>query len=254
MSGAGPVKPSVGACATTVLSIDTAVDAIQTGKAKVMLAGGVDDFYEEPSTEFAAMGATSNTLDEYACGREPSEMCRPCTSTRNGFMEGQGAGVAVLMSASTAIACGAPIYGIIGMSATATDKNGRSVPAPGKGILTSAREAPGATAAPLRQLSIAHRRRAFETQLRMLDAWRADELALLAEDENAAARAEIDEQYADQRRALQDKLGNEFWKRTPAISPLRGSLAVWGLAADDIGLASFHGTSTKANDLNESEV
>ncbi|KAJ1719625.1 fatty acid synthase alpha subunit Lsd1, partial [Coemansia biformis] len=140
MSSAGPVKPSVGACATTVLSIDTAVDAIHAGKAKVMIAGGVEDFCEEPSTEFASMGATSNAVDEFAKGRVPSEMCRPCTSTRSGFMEGQGAGVVVLMSASTAIACGAPIYGIIGMSATATDKQGRSVPAPGKGVLGSARE------------------------------------------------------------------------------------------------------------------
>ncbi|KAJ2765938.1 fatty acid synthase alpha subunit Lsd1, partial [Coemansia nantahalensis] len=254
MSGAGPVKPSVGACATTVLSIDTAVDAIQAGKAKVMIAGGVDEFFEEASAEFASMGATSNAVDEFARGREPSEMCRPCTSTRNGFMEGQGAGVVVLMSASTAIACGAPIYGIIGMSATATDKQGRSVPAPGKGVLGSVREKAGATAASLRKLSVGHRRRAFETQLRMLDAWRANELELLAEVEDPEAQAEVDEQYVRQRRALQDAWGNEFWKQNPAISPLRGSLAVWGLAADDIGLASFHGTSTKANDLNESEV
>ncbi|KAJ2363538.1 fatty acid synthase alpha subunit Lsd1, partial [Coemansia sp. RSA 2611] len=98
MSSAGPVKPAVGACATAVLSIDTAVDTIQAGKAKVMLAGGVDDFTEESSTEFASMGATSNAVNEFASGREPSEMCRPCTSTRNGFMEGHGAGVVVLMS------------------------------------------------------------------------------------------------------------------------------------------------------------
>lgn len=38
----------------------------------------------------------------------------------------------------------------------------------------------------------------------------------------------------------------------PTIAPLRRALAVWGLTVDDIGLASFHGTSTKANDKNES--
>ncbi|KAJ2390046.1 fatty acid synthase alpha subunit Lsd1 [Coemansia sp. RSA 2611] len=48
--------------------------------------------------------------------------------------------------------------------------------------------------------------------------------------------------------------GNEFWKSNSEISPLRGSLAVWGLTADDIGVASFHGTSTVANDQNESDV
>ncbi|KAJ1724302.1 fatty acid synthase alpha subunit Lsd1 [Coemansia biformis] len=261
MSSAGPVKPAVGACATTVLSIDTAVDTIQAGKAKVMLAGGVDDFYEEPSTEFAAMGATSNTLDEYAKGRVPSEMCRPCTSTRNGFMEGQGAGVVVLMSASTAIACGAPIYGIVGMSATATDKQGRSVPAPGKGVLGSAREV--SNPAMLRQLSIKRRRGLMDEELEVLDESKRRKMgrleqeakeAVIDTEEAAALKAEIEWQYADQLRALQDRLGNEFWKRSTGISPLRGSLAVWGLDADDIGLASFHGTSTKANDRNESEV
>lgn len=40
----------------------------------------------------------------------------------------------------------------------------------------------------------------------------------------------------------------------PTIAPLRRALAVWGLTIDDIGVASFHGTSTKANDKNESSV
>ncbi len=35
---------------------------------------------------------------------------------------------------------------------------------------------------------------------------------------------------------------------------MRAALAVWGLTIDDIGVASFHGTSTKANDKNESSV
>ncbi|KAJ2805521.1 fatty acid synthase alpha subunit Lsd1 [Coemansia helicoidea] len=251
MSGAGPVKPPVGACATVVLSIDSAIEAIQTGKAKVMLAGAVDDICDESSTECANMGATSNNVKEFARGREPSEMSRPCTTTRGGFTEAQGGSVVVLMSASTAIACGAPIYGIIGMSATATDKQGRSVPAPGKGILSSTREANDAV--PLRQLNVAFRRREFERQLRHLDAWKAEGLEQAA-DEDMSYKTGIEEQYVRQRKALQDSWGNEFWKQSPAISPLRGSLAVWGLTADDIGLASFHGTSTKANDLNESEV
>ncbi|KAJ2817765.1 fatty acid synthase alpha subunit Lsd1, partial [Coemansia sp. 'formosensis'] len=93
MSSSGPVKPAVGACATTVLSIDTAIETIQSGKAKVMIAGSVDDFTEEASVEFANMGATSNSVEEFARGRTPAEMCRPCTSTRNGFMEGHGAGI-----------------------------------------------------------------------------------------------------------------------------------------------------------------
>jgi len=48
--------------------------------------------------------------------------------------------------------------------------------------------------------------------------------------------------------------GNNFWKSDPSIAPLRGALATWGLTIDDLGVASFHGTSTKANDKNESSV
>ncbi|KAJ2739815.1 fatty acid synthase alpha subunit Lsd1 [Coemansia sp. Cherry 401B] len=262
ISGSGPVKPSVGACATGVLAVDSAVEAIQLGKAKVMLAGGVENFFEESSTDFGEMGATSNAVEEFASGREPSEMCRPCASTRNGFMEGQGGGVAVLMSAATAVAIGAPIYGVIAMSATATDKQGRSVPAPGKGVLTTAREASSNIELPM--LDFDYRRRGLERQLQMLDTWKADEVDRLKIEEPTADNvhqkriesqlANLDKVYWQNKRALLDTWGNGFWKQSTDISPLRGSLAVWGLTADDIGMASFHGTSTKANDQNESEV
>ncbi|KAJ2542107.1 fatty acid synthase alpha subunit Lsd1, partial [Coemansia sp. RSA 1878] len=258
LSASGPVKPLVGACASAAISIDTAVEAIQAGKAKVMLAGSADDFSEESSTEFASIGATSKTQEAIACGRTISEMCRPCTSTRSGFIEGQGSGVAVLMSASAAIACGAPIYGIVGMSGSATDKVGRSVPAPGKGILTSARQTSCNTNQPL--LDLNYRRRGLERQLRALDGWKVDEIdeiqRLCSEtgDDCKAEIASVEDVYQRNKSALLDIWGNEFWRRKTSISPLCGSLAVWGLTADDIGLASFHGTSTQANDKNESEV
>ncbi|KAJ2337702.1 fatty acid synthase alpha subunit Lsd1 [Coemansia sp. RSA 2681] len=263
MSSAGPVKPIVGACATAILSIDTAIETIQSGKARVMIAGSVDDFAEESSIEFANMGATSNSVEEFARGRTPAEMSRPCTSTRNGFMEGQGAGIVTLMSASAAIEFGAPIYGIIAMSSTATDKQGQSVPAPGKGVLTSAREA-GGNGPPSSLLSFDYRRRKLYRQLAALDLWKQEELADLADMVDGTADMvglsaiqhanQIEDEYLQQRRGLQNIWGNEFWKGKPNISPLRGSLAVWGLTADDIGVASVHGTSTVANDKNESDV
>ncbi|KAJ2057116.1 hypothetical protein GGI08_003701 [Coemansia sp. S2] len=180
MSSSGPVKPAVGACATSVLSIDTAVETIQSGKAKVMIAGSVDDFAEETAVEFANMGATSNSVQEFAQGRTPPKMCRPCTSTRNGFMEGHGAGIMTLMSASAAIEFGAPIYGIIAMSGTATDKQGQSVPAPGKEVLTSARESCD-NSPPSRLLNFDYRRRQLQRQLSALEAWKQEELADLAD-------------------------------------------------------------------------
>ena len=101
------------------------------------------DFHEEGSTEFANMKATSNSETEFAQGRTPKEMSRPATTSRAGFMESQGAGIQILMQAKLAIQMGVPIYGIVALSNTATDKEGRSVPAPGQGILTTAREVSG---------------------------------------------------------------------------------------------------------------
>jgi fatty acid synthase subunit alpha len=53
---------------------------------------------------------------------------------------------------------------------------------------------------------------------------------------------------------VQDTWGQGFFRNDPSIAPLRGALAVWGLTVDDLAVASFHGTSTKLNDKNESAV
>jgi fatty acid synthase subunit alpha len=113
MSASGPVKIPVGACATALQSVEIACDSILTGKAKIMIAGGFDDFSEEGSFEFANMKATANAETEFAMGREPGEFSRPMTSTRAGFMESQGCGVHVMMSAKTALELGATIQGIV---------------------------------------------------------------------------------------------------------------------------------------------
>ncbi|KAJ1653026.1 fatty acid synthase alpha subunit Lsd1, partial [Coemansia sp. RSA 25] len=232
LSASGPIKTTIGACATGVASIDVAVDTIQAGKAKVMLAGGTDGFGEESSYEFAQMNATSSSASEQRLGRSVAEMSRPCTSTRSGFVESEGAGIVTLMAASTAIEMGVPIYGIVAMTGTATDKEGRSVPAPGKGL-------------ELRQKQIDD----WAKQERLEEAMRAGK-AVADDDYVRFIEGEAKRQYAE---AL-DTWGNSFWKRNAHIAPLRGALAVWGLGIDDIGIASFHGTSTKANDKNESEI
>jgi len=40
----------------------------------------------------------------------------------------------------------------------------------------------------------------------------------------------------------------------PHIAPLRRALAVWGLTVDDINVLSIHGTSTQANEENETHI
>ncbi|KAF7555116.1 hypothetical protein G7046_g6638 [Stylonectria norvegica] len=267
MSSSGPIKTPVGACATAVESVDIGYETIMEGKARVCFVGGFDDFGEEGSYEFANMKATSNTVDEFAHGRTPKEMSRPTTTTRNGFMESQGSGVQIIMTAKLALDMGVPIHGIIALTTTASDKIGRSVPAPGKGVLTTARENPGKFPSPL--LDIKYRRRQIERRKKQIKQWHESELEFLQDEVEAmkSQGSDFDEgEYAQDRilqiakeAARQEKellrsMGNNFWKGDTSIAPLRGALATWGLTIDDIDIASFHGTSTVANDKNESSV
>ncbi|KAL4923343.1 trifunctional fatty acid synthase subunit FAS2 [Aspergillus undulatus] len=268
LSSTGPIKTPVGACATAVESVDIGYETIVEGKARVCFVGGFDDFQEEGSYEFANMKATSNAEDEFAHGRTPQEMSRPTTTTRAGFMESQGCGMQLIMSAQLALDMGVPIYGIIALTTTATDKIGRSVPAPGQGVLTTARENPGKFPSPL--LDIKYRRRQLELRKKQIREWQESELLYLQEEAEAMKaqgseafdateymqeRAQhINREAIRQEKDAQFSLGNNFWKQDSRIAPLRGALATWGLTVDDIGVASFHGTSTVANDKNESDV
>lgn len=267
LSSTGPIKTPVGACATAVESVDIGYETILEGKARVCFVGGFDDFQEEGSYEFANMKATSNAEDEIAHGRTPREMSRPTTTTRNGFMESQGCGMQVIMTAQLALDMGVPIYGILGLTATATDKIGRSVPAPGQGVLTTARETPSQFPSPL--LDIKYRRRQIELRRLQIKQWQESELLYLQE-EVAAMKSQgssfnesdymqdrighIEREAIRQEKDATFSLGNNFWKQDSRIAPLRGALATWGLTIDDLGVASFHGTSTVANDKNESDV
>lgn len=268
LSSSGPIKTPVGACATAVESLDIGVETILSGKAKICLVGGYDDFQEEGSYEFANMNATSNSLTEFENGRTPSEMSRPTTTTRSGFMEAQGSGIQVIMSGALALKMGLPIYAILAMTATATDKIGRSVPAPGKGILTTAREHHGDLKYPSSMMNIRYRKRQLDNRLGQIKQWEETEYNNLQFEagfalEEYGADFNLDEfmrerteeiQRESKRQSSSAKIqwGNSFYKSDPRIAPLRGALATFNLTIDDLGVASFHGTSTKANDKNES--
>jgi len=269
ISSTGPIRTPVGACATAVESIDIGYDCIVEGKARMCFVGGFDDFQEEGSYEFANMKATSNAEDEFAHGRTPKEMSRPTTTTRNGFMESQGCGMQVIMDAKLALDMGVPIYGVLGFTATATDKIGRSVPAPGQGVLTTAREQASKYPSPL--LDIKYRKRQMDLRRRQIRNWQESELMYLQEEVSAMKQqggdnvfdeseymedraAHIAREARRQEKEALNSWGNTFWKQDPRIAPLRGALATWGLTIDDLDVASFHGTSTVANDKNESDV
>ncbi|TAQ91172.1 hypothetical protein B7494_g542 [Chlorociboria aeruginascens] len=258
LGGSGPMKTPVGACATALESLDSAVDLIVSGKAKMCLVGGTDDFNEETSCEFANMAATSNSQEEYAKGRVPKEMSRPTASTRSGFMQAQGCGTQIVATAELALEMGLPVYGIIAGTTTASDKIGRSVPAPGQGILTMARETSATYSSPL--LDIEYRRNEMEYAISELERWKKIQTEKLQLQKNTdhkyvKHRLEfIEQSAARQMRDIKYQWGNDFARHEPEISPLRAALAVWDLTIDDIDVASFHGTSTKANDKNESDV
>jgi fatty acid synthase subunit alpha, fungi type len=248
LSSSGPIKTAVGACATAAESVDIAYETIMSGKARIMICGGFDDFGEEPSYEFANMKATSNSADETARGREPSEMCRPASDSRAGFMEAHGSGLQVLMTAELAIKMGVPIYGIIACANTATDKTGRSVPAPGQGILTTARESASKFKSPL--LNFEYRAKQLKREREHVKKWvakeyeaLADEIQVLKEsntdmDLDALVQSRtnfIEDEGRRKEKAAINAWNVSWWKSDPTISPIRGALATFGLTIDDIG-------------------
>ncbi|KAH3956529.1 hypothetical protein HBI25_240850 [Parastagonospora nodorum] len=268
LSAAGPNRTPVGACATALESIDTACDLIQTGKAKFCVVGGCDDFLKETSIEFANMKATVDPGQDAMNGRDPAEMSRPTTSTRKGFVESEGAGIQLVTTATIALKMGLPIHCIVALSSTTMDKAGRSLPAPGRGILGAARQSNTKLDSPL--ISMKYRRRALDARMQQVEDMRGLQLSYLDEEvaqlmEESTIDFSIDHYYLqrvkdiendavrDQKEAL-DLYGNQFWKHDQRIAPIRGGLAVWGLTIDDIGVVSFHGTSTKANESNEAAV
>ena len=163
MSSTGPKRTTVGACATAVESLDVGCDTIIGGKAQVCLVGGVDVYGEEAALEFRNMKAVVSEKEKSAQGRIPKEMSRPTTTTRDGFVESEGGGVQVITSAKLALEMGLPIWGIVALTATASDKIGRSVPAPGQGILTLSREDPINYSSSL--LDLEYRRKQLQYQL-----------------------------------------------------------------------------------------
>ena len=267
ISAAGANKTPVGACATSVESLDTGYDLIHQGKAKVCLVGGYDDMLKDIADEFANLKATINVEEDEAKGRSPREMSRPATSSRKGFVESEGAGIQIITSATLALQMGLPIYGVIALTRTAMDKTGRSLPAPGRGILGSAIQRQSKYDSPL--MSMAYRRRAMQMRTNQADEMQSLQMQYL-EDEIADLHTQkvdynLDEYRAqrvtgimlDAERDRKDALnqyGNHFWTHDDRIAPIRGALAVWGLTIDDIDVLSFHGTSTRANEKNEASV
>ncbi|KAI1172084.1 putative 3-oxoacyl-synthase [Nemania sp. FL0916] len=258
MGASGPTRTPVGACATALESLNQGYDLITSGAAKVCLVGGFDDMTQDTSAEFANMKATNNSAaDLKEHGRAPHETCRPCTTSRAGFVESEGCGMQVLTSAKTALELGLPIHAVVAHVSTSSDGIGRSVPAPGQGLMTQVRESSAAPSSPL--LNIAYRKSMLDLTLRHI----RERYNMLhpgtsplqqSKDEAVVYADEIERAQRREENEARRRFGNDFWKGDVRIAPLRGALAVWGLTADDVGVVSLHGTSTQANEKNEVAV
>ena len=139
-----------------------------------------------------------------------------------------------------------------------SDKAGRSVPAPGRGALTVAREIQSKHPLPI--LDVAYRSRQMNFRRSQISQWLLHEHNQLREEVvyRKAQGEVVDEDYISSRVADLETEANHQEKHAlamygmlegsdPRIAPLRRALAVWGLTADDIGVLSIHGTSTGAN-------
>ncbi|KAF7715224.1 Fatty acid synthase alpha subunit [Penicillium ucsense] len=267
LSSSGPIRTAVGACATSVESLETGYETIATGRAKICLVGGYDDMTQTIAEEFANMKATTDAAGEAKKGRLPHEMSRPSAESRSGFVEAQGSGIQVVASAQLALDLGLPIQGIVAWVGTASDKIGRSVPAPGQGILTNAREQPGGRF-PSPLLDVRYRKRrlaarfaqiqeSIDLEVQSMSKELSDEAGAIPDahrEEYEHHLSFVRQEAERQRKEALNLFGNDFWKNQDSISPIRGALAVFGLNVDDLDFVTLHGTSTVMNDKNEPAV
>lgn len=131
----------------------------------------------------------------------------------------------------------------------------------GRGILTTAKETKSEFISPL--LDLEYRREQLISELHGIDSW-----SKLQSEKNSDPEFQkfIREQTEKRKKIAKSNWSNDFYVAETSISPLKGALAVWGLTIDDLGfnffksplrpsgVVSMHGTSTQANDKNESEV
>jgi len=165
-------------------------------------------------------------------------------------------------SARLALDLGLPIYGVVAMTATAMDKAGKSIPAPGRGILSTAREVPTEMHT---GLNIERRRKSLHFKMSQVKQWEDYEMSVIQQEaelfddvnkreEFLKLRGEKCKQEAQRQiERAKASIGNLLdGDEDPHVSPMRRSLAAFNLGIDDIDAISFHGTSTVANEKNES--
>src|SRR5690606_31820626 len=101
----GQVTTNSSACTTGTEAIIQALWQIQAGRARRMLAGGVEADSHYTWGSFDAMRVLATNRND-----EPEQASRPMSATASGFVPGSGAGMLMLESLSSAEERGARIY------------------------------------------------------------------------------------------------------------------------------------------------
>lgn len=99
----GPAYTMDAACASGLVAVSAAVDALRTGQTDAALAGGVYlCLTPEHHIAFSRIGAISK-----------SGVCRPFDTRADGFVQGDGCGVVMLKRHADALRDGDRVYGVI---------------------------------------------------------------------------------------------------------------------------------------------
>ncbi len=121
----GPNSATATACSAGAHAIGDAMRLIKRGDADAMIAGGAEAAITPMGIGgFAAMRALSTRNDE------PERASRPFDADRDGFVVGEGAGVVVLESLSSASARGASIYAELVGYGMSSDAHHITTPSP----------------------------------------------------------------------------------------------------------------------------
>jgi 3-oxoacyl-[acyl-carrier-protein] synthase II len=123
-SAAGPFYTVSATCASGTQAIGLALEQIRTGRADLMLAGGVDTLvHPDVLMAFEAMTVLARGVDD-----QPAHASRPFDLRRDGFVMGEGSGVLVLESLAHAKSRSARIYAEVLGNATSSDAGHSAAP------------------------------------------------------------------------------------------------------------------------------
>ncbi len=102
----GPISTVTAACATGTQAIGDAMELIRSGRADMMITGGVEGLIHEAAIAgFGAMRALSTKFND-----TPEKASRPFDKDRDGFVLSEGAGVLIIERLDHALARKAHIY------------------------------------------------------------------------------------------------------------------------------------------------